>query len=337
MIDRTHELSVGAAGEGLLGISRGSVYYLPRPTSAADLALMRRIDELHLDYPFAGSRMLQGLLKREGFEVGRLHVATLMKTDGHRGDLSPAEHLEARAGAQDLPLSLAQGSGDAAQPGLGDGHHLRADGARLRLSGGGGRLVQPQGSGLAAVDLAGRELLHRGGGGGAGATWASRRSSTPIRAASLHRSAFTERAEDGDIAISMDGRAPGGTTSSSSGSGGRSSTRRSTSAPTPACRKPAPRSAGISPSTMPGALTRALTGKPRTRRTSTRCSQSRPQHNRGGNPLIQPPEPVQTNRATSHTAVEFSQSAASHDQLAQVAARALQMLESRAPTPLKRE
>jgi putative transposase len=81
MIDRKHKLPVGRQA-GLLGISRGSVYYLPRPTPDADLALMRRIDELHLDYPFAGSRMLQALLKRDGFEVGRLHVATLMKTMG---------------------------------------------------------------------------------------------------------------------------------------------------------------------------------------------------------------------------------------------------------------
>ncbi len=81
MIDRKHRLPVGRQA-GLLGISRGSVYYLPRPTPDADLALMRRMDELHLDYPFAGSRMLQALLKRDGFEVGRLHVATLMKTMG---------------------------------------------------------------------------------------------------------------------------------------------------------------------------------------------------------------------------------------------------------------
>jgi len=81
MIDREHELPVSRQA-GLLGISRGSVYYLPRPTPAADLALMRRIDALHLDYPFAGSRMLQALLKRDGHEVGRLHVATLMKTMG---------------------------------------------------------------------------------------------------------------------------------------------------------------------------------------------------------------------------------------------------------------
>ena len=66
----------------VLGISRGSVYYLPRKASAGDLALMRRIDELHLDYPFAGSRMLQAFLVREGYDVGRPHVATLMKRMG---------------------------------------------------------------------------------------------------------------------------------------------------------------------------------------------------------------------------------------------------------------
>ena len=78
MIDREHELGVGRQAKAL-GISRGSVYYLPRPTSDADLTLMRRIDELHLEYPFAGSRMLRGLLRGEGREVGRLHVSTLMK------------------------------------------------------------------------------------------------------------------------------------------------------------------------------------------------------------------------------------------------------------------
>jgi putative transposase len=81
MIDRTHRLGIGRQAKAL-GISRGSVYYLPQPTSDVDLALMRRMDELHLDYPFAGSRMLQGLLKAEGHEVGRLHVSTLMKKMG---------------------------------------------------------------------------------------------------------------------------------------------------------------------------------------------------------------------------------------------------------------
>ena len=81
MIGKNQALSVVRQARAL-GISRGSVYYKARPVSPADLKLMRRIDELHLDYPFAGSRMLKGLLKGEGHEVGRLHVATLMKKMG---------------------------------------------------------------------------------------------------------------------------------------------------------------------------------------------------------------------------------------------------------------
>ena len=76
MIDRDHDLPVQRQAE-LMGISRGSVYYLPRPVSDADLRLMRHIDELHLELPFAGSRMLREMLRAEGVEVGRKHVATL--------------------------------------------------------------------------------------------------------------------------------------------------------------------------------------------------------------------------------------------------------------------
>ncbi len=78
MIGRSHPLPVTRQAREL-GISRGSVYYLPRPTSPADLAIMRRIDALHMDFPFAGSRMLRDLLAAEGVKVGRLHVSTLMK------------------------------------------------------------------------------------------------------------------------------------------------------------------------------------------------------------------------------------------------------------------
>ena len=78
MIDRHHGLPITKQAKAL-GISRGSVYYLPRPVSRTDLSVMRRMDELHLEFPFAGSRMLRDLLNREGFDVGRRHVATLMK------------------------------------------------------------------------------------------------------------------------------------------------------------------------------------------------------------------------------------------------------------------
>ena len=76
MIDRKHDLPIIQQAE-VLNISRGSVYYLPRPVPDADLALMRRIDELHLEFPFAGSRMLRGLLAAEGSKIGRRHVKTL--------------------------------------------------------------------------------------------------------------------------------------------------------------------------------------------------------------------------------------------------------------------
>ena len=66
----------------MVGISRSSVYYLPNPVSATDLALMRRIDELHLQHPFMGARMLRDQLNRAGFDVGRKHVGTLMKRMG---------------------------------------------------------------------------------------------------------------------------------------------------------------------------------------------------------------------------------------------------------------
>ena len=81
MIDRKDEISAIRQAKAH-GISRGSIYYLPRPVSASDLALMRRGDELQLDYPFAVSRVLQGLLRDEDQKVGRLKVRHLMKRMG---------------------------------------------------------------------------------------------------------------------------------------------------------------------------------------------------------------------------------------------------------------
>lgn len=77
MIDREHELSISRQAK-LLEISRGTVYYLPRPVSPAALALMRKIDELHLEHPFMGARMLRDQLARQGIRAGRRHIRTLM-------------------------------------------------------------------------------------------------------------------------------------------------------------------------------------------------------------------------------------------------------------------
>src|SRR5262249_1135424 len=67
MIDRGHDLPISKQAE-VLRISRGSVYYLPRPVPEADLAIMRRLDRLHL--------------AAEGCKIGRRHVKTLMRRMG---------------------------------------------------------------------------------------------------------------------------------------------------------------------------------------------------------------------------------------------------------------
>lgn len=81
MIKPEHKLSISRQAE-LLEISRSTIYYRPRPVSDADLMLMRRIDELHMNYPFAGSRMLRDMLSQQGLEVGRRHVRALMRRMG---------------------------------------------------------------------------------------------------------------------------------------------------------------------------------------------------------------------------------------------------------------
>jgi putative transposase len=81
MIDSTHALSISRQAQ-LAGISRGSVYYEPKPVGAADLVRMRRLDALHLEHPFMGARMLRDQLNREGCTVGRKHVGTLMARMG---------------------------------------------------------------------------------------------------------------------------------------------------------------------------------------------------------------------------------------------------------------
>ena len=81
MIDRENSLSITRQAK-LLNISRGAVYYQPRPISATDLALMRQIDELHLEHPFMGARMLRRMLAKEGISVGRRHIGTLMRRMG---------------------------------------------------------------------------------------------------------------------------------------------------------------------------------------------------------------------------------------------------------------
>jgi putative transposase len=81
LIDHSLQISVSKQAK-LLKVSRGCYYYRPKPVSSSDLKLMRCIDELHMQYPFAGSRMMRDLLNRQGHHIGRRHTRTLMKKMG---------------------------------------------------------------------------------------------------------------------------------------------------------------------------------------------------------------------------------------------------------------
>ena len=81
MIDRDHDLPLSSQAD-CLNISRGIIYYEPATTSPEDLVVMRRMDELHTELPFAGSRMLRDLLAAEGSQIGRRHATTLMRKMG---------------------------------------------------------------------------------------------------------------------------------------------------------------------------------------------------------------------------------------------------------------
>jgi putative transposase len=105
MIDRSHSLPLTRQAR-VLGLSRSSLYYRPRPVPAADLAVMRRMDELHLDYPFAGSRMLRDLLRGEGIEIGRERVITLMRRMGIEAIYRRPNTSKRGAGHQVYPYLL---------------------------------------------------------------------------------------------------------------------------------------------------------------------------------------------------------------------------------------
>jgi len=83
MIDPEHALPLSRQS-GIVGLSRSSLYYKAAPVSGRDLELMRLIDEIHLKYPFYGSRRIRNELRDLGYDVGRGHVNTLMKKMGIR-------------------------------------------------------------------------------------------------------------------------------------------------------------------------------------------------------------------------------------------------------------
>ena len=124
----------------VLCISRGSVYYLPRPVRQPS-SQSCGVSTAVLEFPVRRLAVLSGFLVAEGFKIGRRHVKTLMKRMGIEALYRRPRTTKPRARPQDLSVSVARHGGHAAEPGVGDGHHLHPDGAGLRLPGRGARLV----------------------------------------------------------------------------------------------------------------------------------------------------------------------------------------------------
>ena len=157
MIDRSHELALATQAR-LLGVARSTIYREPLPVPASDLAVMRRIDELHLDYPFAGSRMMRAMLVNEGIAIGRTHVRTLMRRMGIEALYRRPRTSKPGPGHKIYPYLLRDLA--VTRPNqVCRGHHLHSDGARVRLSRGGAGLVQPPRFVVACFDHLGGRLL----------------------------------------------------------------------------------------------------------------------------------------------------------------------------------
>jgi putative transposase len=268
MIDKAHDLPVVRQVQ-LLELSRSSVYYQPQPISETDLRLMRRIDELHLEHPFAGARMLRDMLKLEGHQIGRKHVSTLMKKLDIQAIYRKANTSRRNQAHRIYPYLLRDlaidhpnqvWAMDATYIPMRRGFvYLSAvlDWATRRV------LAWRLSNGLTAdprVDALEEAIMKYG----------CPEIMNTDQGSQFTSFAFIGLLQEHNIQVSMDGkRVAGAITSSSNASGNRSSTRRFTCTAT----KPFPRSGKRSPailiSTIAVARTQRLTGKPRIRLTST--------------------------------------------------------------------
>lgn len=269
MIDRSHGLSVARQAQAL-GVSRGSVYYLPRTASAADLAIMRRIDELHLELPFAGSRMLRDLLRQEGIEIGRQHVATLMKkmaieaiyrrqntskpAPGHKIYpyllRKPAIVRPNQVWATDISY-IPMAKGFVYLVAIVDWFSRKVLAWRVSITMEADFCVEALEEALARY---GKPEIFNTDQGSRLPAWLSPASCSARKSPS----AWTAEA-------------PGATTSSSSGCGGPSNTRRSISTPMPKSAKRGARSVDIWAFTIPAGHIRAWPQRPRIKRILTTC------------------------------------------------------------------
>ena len=158
MIERDGPLSLSRQC-ALLKVSRSSQYYRPKGESAENLALMRRMDELHMAYPFYGSRQMMRHLRPRGPQGGPAPDPAAHAGDGDGSDLPAAEDERGESGAPDLPLSVAGSRDLAGRPRLVCGHHLCPCHAGVFLSRGRHGLGDPARARVAAVEHDGRGVL----------------------------------------------------------------------------------------------------------------------------------------------------------------------------------
>lgn len=158
MIDQTHPLSVVRQCQ-LLGMARSTAYYQPPPVLAAVLTLMRRIDELHLQYPFSGARNVARpppVRKPAGRSAPRGHPHA---SHGNHGRVPQAPHQSTASRPPDLSLPAAPADHHTSEPRLGVGYHVHSDAARLSVSLCHSGLGQPPGVSVAALQLVDDGLL----------------------------------------------------------------------------------------------------------------------------------------------------------------------------------
>jgi putative transposase len=204
LVDRTGGvLSIRRQCE-LLGIARSGLYRSPSAAND-DLALMRRIDELFIAWPFLGSRRMTTMLRAEGHAVNRKRIRRLMARDGHCRARPEAAYHEAGTGTQDIPVSAARSGHRSTESSLVRRHHLHSDRPWLPLPRSDHGLGEPGSAGLATVQHHGLLVLRLGAGGGTGALRKAEHlqhgPGQPVHVSLLHRR--PGRAPD---PISMDGR-----------------------------------------------------------------------------------------------------------------------------------
>jgi putative transposase len=145
----------------LLKVAHSTLYYRPAPVSADDLAVMRRMDELHLAWPFYGSRRMAAVLRRDGWSANRKRVKRLMRVMGLEAIYQKPNTSRGHPGHKVYPYLLRSVVIDRPNQVV-RGHHLHPDGKRVCVSGGSDGLVQPSGAGVAGVDHHGHGVLRRG-------------------------------------------------------------------------------------------------------------------------------------------------------------------------------